>query len=157
MEWLIAALFTSALKWSVGNADARERLSERSIHMKQSRSKITVVVGSPLPGVIFGTRRQSNVHPAQLDLVFEVWRPSRRAKMMIETSEKLSLYERLGGVYGVATVVEDLIDRVMVDPRLNANPLVDEAHHRNRTVWLAFIPAGFSRARSQPICRSSRP
>jgi len=27
-------------------------------------------------------------------------------------------------------VVEDLIDRVMVDPRLNANPLVDEAHHK---------------------------
>ncbi len=50
---------------------------------------------------------------------------------MSETeSEKRSLYERLGGVYSIATVVEDLIDRVMVDPRLNANPLVDEAHHK---------------------------
>jgi hypothetical protein len=45
-------------------------------------------------------------------------------------SEKRSLYDRLGGVYSIATVVEDLIDRVMVDPRLNANPLVDEAHHK---------------------------
>jgi hypothetical protein len=33
-----------------------------------------------------------------------------------------SLYERLGGIYSIATVVDDLIDRVMNDPRLNANP-----------------------------------
>ena len=44
--------------------------------------------------------------------------------------EKPTLYDRLGGVYNIATVVDDLIDRVMVDPRLNANPRVDEAHHR---------------------------
>jgi len=41
-----------------------------------------------------------------------------------------SLYDRLGGVYSIATVVDDLIIRVMSDPRLNSNPLVDEAHHR---------------------------
>ena len=41
-------------------------------------------------------------------------------------SERPSLYDRLGGVYSIATVVEDLIDRVMVDPRLNANPRVDK-------------------------------
>ena len=46
------------------------------------------------------------------------------------TPEKPSLYDRLGGVYNIATVVDDLIDRVMSDPRLNANPRVDEAHHR---------------------------
>jgi hypothetical protein len=40
-----------------------------------------------------------------------------------------NLYERLGGVYSIATVVDDLIDRVMADQRLNANPLVDNAHH----------------------------
>ena len=39
-------------------------------------------------------------------------------------------YERLGGVYSIATVIDDFIDRIMVDPRLNANPRVDEAHHR---------------------------
>ena len=44
--------------------------------------------------------------------------------------EKPSLYDRLGGVYNIATVVDDLIDRVMVDARLNANPRVNEAHHR---------------------------
>src|SRR5260370_28505856 len=47
-----------------------------------------------------------------------------------EASEKPSLYDRLGGVYNIATVVYDLIDRIMVDLRLNANPRVDEAHHR---------------------------
>ena len=47
-----------------------------------------------------------------------------------------SLYERLGGIYSIATVVDDFIDRIMVDERLNANPRVDEAHHR-------VLPAGF--------------
>jgi hypothetical protein len=40
------------------------------------------------------------------------------------TSPKPSLYERLGGVYAIAAVVDDFIDRIMDDPRLNANPLV---------------------------------
>jgi hemoglobin len=42
----------------------------------------------------------------------------------------VSLYDRLGGTYSIAAVVDDFIDRIMIDPRLNANPLVDEAHHR---------------------------
>jgi len=41
-----------------------------------------------------------------------------------------SLYERLGGIYPIATVVDDFIDRVMHNPILNANPKVNEAHHR---------------------------
>ena len=40
----------------------------------------------------------------------------------IATSNRPTLYERLGGVYSIATVVDD--------PRLNANPRVDEAYHR---------------------------
>jgi hemoglobin len=47
-----------------------------------------------------------------------------------QTEETQSLYERLGGVYAIAVVVDDFIDRIMGDPRLNANPRVDEAHHR---------------------------
>jgi hemoglobin len=46
------------------------------------------------------------------------------------TADAQSLYDRLGGVYSIAVVVDDFIDRIMVDPRLNANPRVDEAHHR---------------------------
>ncbi len=59
--------------------------------------------------------------------------------------EKPSLYDRLGGVYSVATVVDDLVDRIMVDPRLNANPLVDEAHHR-------VPPAGFKYLVTEMVC-----
>ena len=44
--------------------------------------------------------------------------------------QKPSLYERLGGIYSIACVVDDFIDRVMTDARLNANPAVNEAHHR---------------------------
>ncbi len=60
-------------------------------------------------------------------------------------SERPSLYDRLGGVYSIATVVEDLIDRVMVDPRLNANPRVDEAHHK-------VPPAGFKYLVTEMLC-----
>jgi hemoglobin len=52
-----------------------------------------------------------------------------RADMSTET-KKPSLYERLGGIYAIAAVVDTFIDRIMVAPELNANPLVDEAHHR---------------------------
>jgi hemoglobin len=56
-----------------------------------------------------------------------------------------TLYERLGGVYPIATVVDDFINRVMVDSRLNANPRVDEAHHR-------VAPAGFKYLVTEMVC-----
>lgn len=55
---------------------------------------------------------------------------------MTTPMESKSLYERLGGIFPIATVVDDFIDRIMADPRLNANPAVDEAHHK-------VPPAGF--------------
>ena len=65
--------------------------------------------------------------------------------LFMQSAEKPSLYERLGGVYSIATVVDDFIDRIMVDPRLNANPLVDEAHHR-------VPPAGFKYLVTEIVC-----
>jgi hemoglobin len=59
-----------------------------------------------------------------------------------------TLYERLGGVYPIATVVDDFIDRIMVDPRLNANPRVDEAHHR-------VPPPGFKYLVTEMVCWAS--
>src|SRR6266850_6807534 len=61
------------------------------------------------------------------------------------TQDLPNLYERLGGVYSIATVVDDLIDRVMTDQRLNANPLVDEAHHK-------VPPAGFKYLVTEMLC-----
>jgi hemoglobin len=49
---------------------------------------------------------------------------------MPEQSQKPTLYERLGGIYPIAVVVDDFIDRIMTDARLNANPAVNEAHHK---------------------------
>jgi hypothetical protein len=59
--------------------------------------------------------------------------------------EKSSLYDRLGGVYSIATVVNDFINRIMIDPRLNSNPLVDAAHHR-------VPPAGFKYLVTEMVC-----
>ena len=56
-----------------------------------------------------------------------------------QAPERPSLYDRLGGVYNIATVVDDLIDRVMSDPRLNANPRVDEAHHRVSAAGFKYL------------------
>jgi len=55
------------------------------------------------------------------------------------SDDPLSLYERLGGVYSIATVVDDFIDRIMVDERLNSNPRVDEAHHRVPPVRFKYL------------------
>lgn len=59
-----------------------------------------------------------------------------------------SLYERLGGVYAIAVVVDDFVDRLMVDPRINANARVDEAHHR-------VPPAGFKYLVTEQVCWAS--
>ena len=64
---------------------------------------------------------------------------------MATLQDSPNLYERLGGVYSIATVMDDFIDRVMTDPRLNANPLVDEAHHR-------VSPAGFKYLVTEMVC-----
>lgn len=56
-----------------------------------------------------------------------------------------ALFERLGGVYAIAAVVDDFIDRIMDDPRLNANPKVDEAHHR-------VSKAGFKYLVTEMVC-----
>lgn len=56
-----------------------------------------------------------------------------------------TLYTRLGGVYSIAAVVDDFIDRIMTDPALNKNPLVDEAHHR-------VSRAGFKYLVTEMVC-----
>ncbi len=60
----------------------------------------------------------------------------------------MTLYERLGGVYQIATVVDDFVNRVMDDPRLNANPNVNEAHHE-------VAPAGFKYLVTEQVCEAT--
>jgi hemoglobin len=62
--------------------------------------------------------------------------------------DQRTLYERLGGVFAIATVVDDFIDRVLGSPALNANPLVNEAHHR-------VAPAGFKYLVTEQLCHAA--
>ena len=64
---------------------------------------------------------------------------------MTVPDSKPTLFERLGGVYAIAAVVDDFIDRIMDNPRLNANPKVDEAHHR-------VSRAGFKYLVTEMVC-----
>jgi hemoglobin len=50
-----------------------------------------------------------------------------------------SLYERLGGAYKIAALVDDFIDRIMTDPRLDANPRVREANARISKPGLKYL------------------
>src|SRR5262249_1621904 len=61
------------------------------------------------------------------------------------SSAKPTLYDRLGGVYSIAAVVDDFIYRVMRNPILNANAAVDEAHHR-------VSAAGFKYYFTEMVC-----
>jgi hemoglobin len=51
---------------------------------------------------------------------------------------KQPLYERLGGVYAIATVVDDFIERLLVNDVLNANPAIDAARKRVPKAGLKF-------------------
>src|ERR671916_397087 len=74
--------------------------------------------------------------------------PHGREGEDMETQAQSTLYDRLGGVYNIAVVIDDLIDRVMTDARLNANPRVDEAHHR-------VSPAGFKYYVTELLCEAA--
>src|SRR5215510_15914876 len=49
-----------------------------------------------------------------------------------------SLYDRLGGAYSIATVVDDFIERLLVNDTLNANPAINEARKRVPKAGLKF-------------------
>ena len=54
--------------------------------------------------------------------------------------EKLqkSLYERLGGVYNIAPVVDEFLEVLYVDDILNANPKIKEARDRVPKAYLKY-------------------
>lgn len=49
-----------------------------------------------------------------------------------------SLYERLGGVYAIASVADVLIEKLLVNEILNANPLIDEARKQVPAAGIKF-------------------
>jgi hemoglobin len=63
-------------------------------------------------------------------------------------SDKPTLYDRLGGGLRYRDRRRRLHHRVMSNPILNANPAVDEAHHR-------VSPAGFKYLVTEMVCWAS--
>ena len=55
-----------------------------------------------------------------------------------QEAEKPSLYKRLGGVYNIAAVVDDFIDRLFTNDILNANPAISGARNPVRAAGLKF-------------------
>jgi hemoglobin len=55
-----------------------------------------------------------------------------------EHPQAKSLYDRLGGTYAIATVVDDFIERLLVNDVLNANPKIKEARDRVPRAGLKF-------------------
>jgi hemoglobin len=53
-------------------------------------------------------------------------------------AESKSLYDRLGGAYPIAVVVDDFIERLLVNETLNANPAIKEARARVPSAGLKF-------------------
>lgn len=49
-----------------------------------------------------------------------------------------NLYDRLGGVYAIASVVDVFIERLLVNNTLNANPAIDAARKRVPKAGLKF-------------------
>ena len=49
-----------------------------------------------------------------------------------------TLYDRLGGVYAIASVVDNFVERLLVDTTLNANPAIKEARNRVPKAGLKF-------------------
>jgi len=52
-----------------------------------------------------------------------------------------SLYSRLGGIAGVATVVDDFIERILVNPVLNANPHLKTANETANKAGFKYMVA----------------
>lgn len=58
-----------------------------------------------------------------------------------------TLYERLGGFYSIAAVVDDFLSKVLADPVINANPKVDAARKSGHVT-----PAGFKYIVTEMVC-----
>jgi hemoglobin len=72
--------------------------------------------------------------------------------------KQATLYERLGGTYSIATVVDDFIERLLVNTTLNANPAIKEARTRVPKAGLKFhVTALVCAASGGPCTYTGRP
>jgi hemoglobin len=79
------------------------------------------------------------VVPVSVTLAQEQPPSSAAARALNSTAApQKSLYERLGGVYAISAVVDDFIERLLVNDTLNANPAIREARQRVPKQGLKF-------------------
>ena len=57
---------------------------------------------------------------------------------LADEKQKQSLYQRLGGVYNIAPVVDEFLEVLYVDDVLNANPGIKEARDRVPKAYLKY-------------------
>jgi hemoglobin len=55
-----------------------------------------------------------------------------------EPGAQKSLYDRLGGLKGITVVVDDFINRLVVNKELNSNPAIDAGRKRSPAPYLKF-------------------
>lgn len=63
--------------------------------------------------------------------------------VMAQTEEE-SLFERLGGVYGIAGAVDDLVDRLYENDTANQNPAVEEFHETHGKAGFKYLVTAWS-------------
>lgn len=56
----------------------------------------------------------------------------------LATDAPKPLYERIGGLNGITVVVDDFIDRLVVNEALNKNPAIDAGRKRSPAPYLKF-------------------
>jgi hemoglobin len=64
------------------------------------------------------------------------------------TAAKAPLYQRLGGLKGITMVVDDFIDRLVVNETLNRNPAIDAGRQSSPPPYLKFQV-------SQMVCQAT--
>lgn len=57
----------------------------------------------------------------------------------MQTQPNATLYERLGGAWKIAILVDDFIDRILSDPRFDANPRLKEASQHVSKAGLKYL------------------
>lgn len=59
-------------------------------------------------------------------------------------SAEQPLFERLGGVYGIAGAVDDLVNRLYVNGTLNANPAIKAVHDQHGQAGFKYLVTAWS-------------
>ena len=63
---------------------------------------------------------------------------------MSDMQANQTLFERLGGVYGIAGAVDDLVDRLYDNTTANLNPKVKEFHDKGGHAGFKFLVTAWS-------------